>query len=73
MHRVGDDPHAVTQALVDAGYTHVWINFGELDRLRATYGYDGMLTREFFERLINADWRLVAAPHPSTQLYELPR
>lgn len=53
-----DDPPAVTAALRDAGYTHVYIGWSELDRLHRTYGFDDAVTADRLQRIIReAGWR----------------
>ncbi len=63
--------HLVTAALKSAGYTHVWINHAELDRLHQTYGYDANITTESLHKTAY-DWHIIDTFGPSAVLYELP-
>jgi hypothetical protein len=63
----GPDPRTVTAALQDAGFTHIYVGWSELDRLHRTYGYDPDVTPDALHRLIATGWRPVAP-----QLYALP-
>ncbi|MEO0587604.1 MAG: hypothetical protein AAF078_08185, partial [Planctomycetota bacterium] len=62
------NPAAVTAALRDAGFTHVYLGWSELARLHRTYGYDPDVTQENLVALIQR-----AAWQPLTrELYALP-
>ncbi|MEM6332521.1 MAG: hypothetical protein AAF823_04185 [Planctomycetota bacterium] len=62
------DPAAVTAALRDAGFTHVYLGWSELARLHRTYGYDPDTTQQNLATLIQR-----AAWQPLTrELYALP-
>lgn len=50
------DSQAVTRALREAGFTHVWVNWSEYRRFQQTYGYDPGLDPQSLERLV-ALWR----------------
>lgn len=69
------DPEAVNLLLKQEGITHVWVHWGELDRLHATYGYDPDVTRETLSRLIASGWRQVplSVDTRTASLYALPR
>ncbi len=62
------DPQAVNALLQDAGYTHVYVGWSELDRLHGTYGFDPDVTPDRIKQFIATGWRPVAP-----QLYALPR
>ena len=47
-------PPAITAALRAAGFTHIWVHWQELDRLRSTYGFDESVTPEQLKHLIEA-------------------
>ncbi len=61
---------AVSAFLKQAGCTHVWVHWAELDRLTATYGYDPAVTVDQVRQLAG-DWRL-AADFGWASLYVLP-
>ncbi|MEM9252397.1 MAG: hypothetical protein AAGB29_08620, partial [Planctomycetota bacterium] len=63
----GPDPHDITAALRDAGFTHVYLGAAELARLHRTYGFDPDVTFDRLRDLITRGWRPVAP-----QLYALP-
>ncbi|WP_162006740.1 ArnT family glycosyltransferase [Roseimaritima sediminicola] len=42
------------EAFEQAGWTHVLVHWGEIQRLRSTYGFDPRITPELFERLEQA-------------------
>lgn len=58
IRKYGGDPAAVSAALRRRGDTHVWIHWGELDRLHETYGYDPDVTEASLHRLAQS-WRVV--------------
>ena len=68
------NPAAVTSALRAAGFTHVWLHWQELDRLRSTYGFDQSITQEQLKHLIDSGrWhRKWAHPTGLVELYRLP-
>ncbi len=60
----------VNAFLKQAGITHVWVHWAELERLTATYGYDPAVTVDEVRRFAD-DWRL-AADFGWASLYVLP-
>ena len=67
------DPIAVTRSLKEAGYTHVWIHWAELARLRQRYGYDDAVTFAALRRLIEqAAWMAVDGIEGRAAVYRLP-
>lgn len=73
MVRAADgDPAQVHAKLREAGITHVWVSWSELDRLHATYGHDTDVTRETLEQLIDTGWRVVSAHGRAATLYAVP-
>jgi len=67
------DPIAITRALKEAGYTHVWIHWSELARLRERYGYDDAVTFETLRRLTEeAAWMAVDGLQGRAAVYRLP-
>lgn len=73
MIRAADgEPGEVNRRLRDRGITHVWINWSELERLHATYGYDAAVTRDALEALIDSGWRRVQQHGDIAALYALP-
>ncbi len=78
----GDDPLAVTVWLREHGMPQVWVNFSELDRLLATYGFDPRVTRARVDALVASGWRVLweyppanqrpAGTAPTAALYALP-
>lgn len=71
IQRVGDDPAAVTLALKDAGFTHVWVHWGEVARLQATIGLDDALAPERLRRLTE-HWTAEPGLPDAVGLYALP-
>lgn len=67
---VNEGSAAITAALRDAGYTHVYIGWSELDRLHRTYGFDAAVTTDRLQRIVrNARWRPVGE---TSNLFKLP-
>ena len=64
-------PSTPASRLRDAGFTHLWVGYSELDRLHATYGFDAAVTRATVGRL-TAGWPVVGDPQAATVLYEVP-
>ena len=64
-------PTTPVSRLRDAGFTHLWVGYSELDRLHATYGFDAAVTRATVGRL-TAGWPVVGDPQAATVLYEVP-
>ncbi len=65
------DPQLVARRLREAGFTHVWIHWSELDRIHATIGtHDGIDAPTL--RAIAGRWRLVYNLEPIAGLYALP-
>ncbi len=52
------------------GITHLWVHWGELDRLHSTYGFDGDVTASFLRRLTSG-WPVVEDLGVAT-LYRVP-
>ena len=73
IRRHRNDPAAVTAALRQAGFTHVWIHWEELERLRGTYGFDPDVTVDELNHLIATGWQ-TQWRHPSgaISLHRLP-
>ncbi len=67
-----DDPAAVNDSLREAGITHVWVHWSELDRLHNTYGHDRDVTETTLSRLIATGWEPVENAGRSATLYALP-
>lgn len=65
-------PASVNQLLKDAGITHVWVGWSELDRLHSTYGYDASVTERSLKRLIDSGWQPVRIQGQQYPLYKLP-
>jgi hypothetical protein len=65
-----DSPDDLTQALREEGITHVWVHWGELDRLHSTYGYDQSVTADRLAAAAEqADWRVAyALTHPNGRM-----
>lgn len=42
------------RALREAGFTHVLVHWGEIERLRSTYGFDNRITRELVDTMARA-------------------
>jgi hypothetical protein len=56
----GDAPAAVLDWLREQGYTHVYVNFSEITRLRnSQYGFPAPVTRQLFEDLETAGLQLI--------------
>lgn len=68
----GGNPEEVNQALHDAGITHVWVHWAELNRLHNTYGHDRDVTPETLEKLIATGWQPVETVGRAATLYALP-
>ena len=66
------DPPAVTHALAQRGFTHVWIHGPELARLAGSYGFDESVTPEALAGLIRTGWRPVTPVEQGIGLYQLP-
>ncbi|MFW6060324.1 MAG: hypothetical protein ACODAQ_09085 [Phycisphaeraceae bacterium] len=74
MVRAADgEPGAVNRLLRERGITHVWVNWGELERLHGTYGYDEDVTRGTLRGLMAGGWRRVWGGDGNVALYALPR
>jgi len=74
MREHNGDPRAVTQALYDRGFTHVWVHWSELDRLMASYGFDPAVTPPSLRGLAGqSDWQPVQQIGRSITLYRLPQ
>jgi hypothetical protein len=71
-------PLEIINWLRETRYTHLLVNWAEVQRLRATYGFSEAITPEMFASLERAGLTLVhAQPHPATQdryveLYAVP-
>ncbi len=66
------DPRAVTHKLREAGFTHVWVNWAELQRIHRTIGtHDGLDAAEL-RRISDANWRVVHRMNDFAALYQLP-
>ena len=63
----GDDFAAALRA---AGYTHLFVGYGELARLHDTYGFDDAVTAERLQRLTRG-WATPYAAGPAV-LYRVP-
>jgi hypothetical protein len=69
----------IIQWLQERGTTHVFVHFGEMRRLRRTYGFDEKITTELFESLTNAgliEKEAFSMPRnqpPYAALYEVPQ
>ncbi len=66
------NPQAVTARLKQEGITHVWIHWGELARLHATYGFDPDVTPPMLQQMIATGWKSVFSAGRAVNLYELP-
>lgn len=66
--RQADGPADVIDWLRRRGYTHLLVNWAEMERLRATYGFYPQLDGPFFDRLTAAGLR----PVPPTERTETP-
>ncbi len=55
--RESDDPREIIRRLRDAGITHVWVHWGEIGRLRRTYGWWEVVDEALFRRLRAAGMR----------------
>lgn len=71
LRRVGDDPAALTLALKQAGFTHVWIHWSEIGRIHATLGLDAPLSPAPL-RSIAQGWTPTPGLPDSVSLYALP-
>lgn len=66
--RVAKEPVEVMQWLHQKGYTHIVIHWGEVERLRNTYGFAVEITPVLFEQLQRSGLILVQSfPHPRHQ------
>ncbi|MFA9479617.1 hypothetical protein ACERK3_15115 [Phycisphaerales bacterium AB-hyl4] len=66
------DAGRVNKKLREAGITHIWVSWSELDRLHATYGHDRDVTRETLGELIDTGWQRVSDHGRSATLFALP-
>ena len=76
---VGDSPESpalrppaeIRKTLSEAGITHILVDWGEIMRYRATYGYNAAITPAVFNALQSAN--IVGSPRPIEQvgLYQL--
>jgi len=57
-------PEAWGEALREAGFSHLLVHWGEIERLRSTYGFEARITPELLERL-----RQVGALQPAPQRF----
>ena len=64
-------PAVLASRLRDAGFTHLWVGYSELDRLHATYGFDAAVTGHAVRRS-TADWPVLGSPRAATVLYGVP-
>jgi len=77
--RAASGPRDVVGWLAAEGYTHLLVNWAEIDRLRRSrYGYPPEVTRELFAALVVAGLEPVArfpeaAAQPHLELYRIPR
>ena len=65
------EPAAVARRLRDAGVTHLWLGYSELDRLHATYGFDAGVTRAALQR-ITRGWQTLTPPGGGSVLLAVP-
>lgn len=70
------DPASCVDWLRTQGVTHVLFSWGEIERLRRTYGFNPVVTREWAKRLTSAGLRrtevdLLARPAAGVELYEV--
>lgn len=64
---------AVTAELRRKQFTHVWVHYAELRRLRESYGYDPDVTEQALQRLAkDGGWRSVFHAKGTVVLFELP-
>jgi hypothetical protein len=61
--RTAEVPSGVVQWLRDRRYTHVLVHWGEVERLRATYGFSPLVTPELFDRLCASGLERVRVMH----------
>ena len=67
----GGDPQTVTKTLCKNGYTHVWINWLELNRIRSTVSDADDLDAHWLARTAASTWRVLINNQHSV-LYALP-
>ena len=65
------DPMQITQALLDAGFTHVLVGWQELERLHRRYGYDPDVTAAQLRMIAEIAWQPMAH-YRFSSLYKLP-
>lgn len=63
------DPDELIAWLQDRGFTHLLVHWGEIERLRQTYGYPKIISRELFARLQAAG---LSEYHPDDGQHEPP-